>query len=183
METDRKVGMERAKELFLYYCGNQYYMDLDGDGDEYRSYRVPKEKEEEWRREYLDEFFRQERHGKEALGSYANAVYFLKSDRSDEDADRFLYYPLRTKGLDDATVLFMLRHSYRLAEKWMKKKKFPEEEKKAYLPVLDEYIREVQKRAEEGTVTRVEDYVLQEFADPAYAAVYLKELRQDWERL
>ena len=51
--------MERAKELFLHYNGNQYYMDLNGDGNEYRSYRVPKETEEAWRREYLDHFFEQ----------------------------------------------------------------------------------------------------------------------------
>ena len=175
--------MERAKELFLCYCGNQFYMDLDGDGAEYRSYRISKEQEEEWRREFLDRFSKQEHHGKEALGSYAKVVDFLKSDRSDEDAGWFLYYPLRTKGLDDATILFMLRYSFRLAEKWTKRKAFPKEEAKDYLSVLDEYTRAVQSRAEDGSITRAEDYTLQEFSDPVYVASYLKDLRQDWDRL
>ena len=178
-----RSGMERAKELFLYYCGNQYFMDLNGDGDEHRGYQISREKEEEWRREYLSQFFQQKHYGKEAAGSYANAVNFLKSDRSDEDAERYLYYPLRVDGLDDATVLFMLRYSYKLAEKWTKKKKFSREEKKEYLTVLDEYVEEVQKRAEEGTITRAEDYTCQEFFDPVYVAAYLEDLRKDWDRL
>ena len=97
--------MERAKELFLYYCGNQYFMDLNGDGNEYRGYQISQEKEEEWRREYLDRFLQQKRYGREAFGAYAKAVEFL---RSDEDGQNYLYYPFRTDGLDDVTILFML---------------------------------------------------------------------------
>ena len=48
-----KTGIERAKELFMQYSGNRFYMDLNGDGREYDAYRIPRETEEEWRREYL----------------------------------------------------------------------------------------------------------------------------------
>ena len=60
--------MERAKEMFLQYGGNRYYMSLDGVEQIYNSYRVSKETEEEWRREFLDGFFEQKRFGKDALG-------------------------------------------------------------------------------------------------------------------
>ena len=33
--------MERAKELYLKYNGNRYYMDLNGEGREFVSQRIP----------------------------------------------------------------------------------------------------------------------------------------------
>ena len=39
--------MERAKEMFLQYGGNRYYMSLDGVEQIYNSYRGSKETEEE----------------------------------------------------------------------------------------------------------------------------------------
>ena len=51
-----KTGMERAKELFIKYSGNRFYMDRNGDRHEYESYSIPKETEEEWRSEYLSQF-------------------------------------------------------------------------------------------------------------------------------
>ncbi|MBQ6560379.1 MAG: hypothetical protein IJL85_06075 [Erysipelotrichaceae bacterium] len=175
--------MERAKELFLYYCGNQYFMDLNGDGNEYRGYQISKEKEEEWRKEYLDQFLVQKCYGREALRSYANAVKFLKSKRCDNNGKEYLHYPLRSDWLDDVTILFMLPYSFQLAEKRTEKRSLSKEEIKNYLLVLDGYIEEVQKRVEDGTITRAEDYTLQEFSDPTYVAKYLKDLRQDWNRL
>ncbi len=46
--------------------------------------------------------------------------------------------------------------------------------------MLDGFAKDVQKRAEEGTMTRSEDYTMQEFSDPVYIADYLKDLRQRW---
>ena len=48
------------------------------------------------------------------------------------------------------------------------------------MAALDEYARAVQRRADEGTMTRSEDYTMQEFSDPVYIADYLKDLRQRW---
>ena len=172
--------MERAKELYLYYGGNRYYMSLNGDEKEYDGYNVPKETEEVWRREYLDRFFETERTGRAALASYANAVSLLRSDRSDNDRDRFLYYPLERPGPDDVTVLFMLPYSFRLAERWAKKGCFTRREADGYLQELKEYSREVQSRMRAGTMTRSEDYTLGEFSDPEYVAGYLESLRQKW---
>ena len=175
--------MDRAKELFLQYNGNQFYMDLDGDGNEYRSYNVPKETEEAWRREFLDSFFAQKLYGKEALKAYGTAVDFLKSDKSDEDWERFLYFPLRAEWLDDVTVLFMLRSALKLAEKWSKKGKLSKEEIRAYETALAGFTEVVQRRADSGALTRSEDYVMQEFSDPVYVESYLKDLKEKWERL
>ena len=50
-----KTRIERAKDIFMKYCGNRYFMDLDGVRSEYDWYQVPKETEEEWRREYLSQ--------------------------------------------------------------------------------------------------------------------------------
>ena len=172
--------MERAKELFMKYNGNRFYMDLDGEGSEYDGYQVSKETEEIWRREYLDQFFEQEQHGKEALASYTKAVDFLKSDRSDPDGESFLYYPLRSSSLDDVTILFMLPISFRLAEKWTKKGKFSKKEAEEYLLVLNDFFQAVQKRVEDGTLTRADDYTWNEFSDPDYVSHYIEDLRQKW---
>ena len=48
--------MERAKEIFLKYNGNHFYMDRNGDGYEYASYHVPKETEEIWAKEIISFF-------------------------------------------------------------------------------------------------------------------------------
>ena len=175
--------MERAKEMFLQYCGNRYYMALDGEEQVYNSYRVSKETEEAWRREYLTRFFDAKRTGKKALGAYEKAVTFLKSDRSDGNGEAFLHYPLRASGLDDVTVLFMLRGSFRLAEKWAGKGKLSREEVDSYLSAFDGFSRSVLERAEKGTLTRAAEYVMGEFADPLYIADYLDDLRKSWRKL
>ena len=77
----------------------------------------------------------------------------------------------------------MLQHSFRLAERWSKKGKLPKEETGRYLAVLEGFACEVQAGAEAGTLTRADDYTMNEFADPLYVADYLKELKQKWERL
>ena len=178
-----KDVMERAKVLFIQYSGNRFYMDLNGDGKEYDSYRIPKETEDEWRREYLSQFFELKRYGKDALSSYTHAADFLKSDIADDYWKRMLYYPLRSDWLDDVTILFMLPVSFRLAEKWSEKGKFSQTGADEYLCVLDEFIQNVLKRADAGTLTRAQDYQLQEFSDEVYAAGYLKDLRQKWAEL
>lgn len=175
-----KTGMERAKELFLQYSGNRFYMDLNGDGYEYDGYRVSAETEEAWRREYLARFFEEKRYGKEAVSSYGHAAAFLKSDRSDECWEEILYYPIRSDWLDDVTILFMLPTSFRLAEKWYKKGKFSRKEAEEYLQALDGFVRSVRKRADTETLTRAEVFDRQEFSDPVYVAAYLTELWQKW---
>ena len=155
-------------------------MALNGDENEYDRYRVPKETEETWRREYLTQFFEQKRYGRDALGAYARAAGLLKSDRSDECWESVLYYSLRSGWLDDVTRLFMLQESFRLAERWSKKGRFSREDAGGYLQALDEFAGGVLKRAEGGTLTRAEDYTMQEFSDPAYVKDYLNDLRRKW---
>lgn len=178
-----KTGPERAKELFLQYNGNRYYMALNGEEQEYDGYHVSKATEEMWRREYLTQFFEQKRYGREALGAYATTADFLKSAGDDETWIKFLYYPITSDWLDDVTILFMLRFSFQSVEHRAKKGKLPADAVKAYVQILDGYLARVQNRAEDGTLTRATDYTMQEFADPVYVTDYVKNLRQDWERL
>ena len=175
-----KTGMERTKELYFRYGGNRFYMDLNGDGYEYDGYRVSGETEESWRREYLTRFFEEEKCGKEAAVSYEHASGFMKSDRSDGCWEDILYYPLRSGRLDDVTVLFMLPAGFRLAERWSKKGRFSREDAGGYMKALDEFAQSVRERAGAGTMTRAEDYDLNEFSDPVYVAGYLEELREKW---
>lgn len=175
-----KNGTERAKELFMKYGGNRFYMDLNGDGNEYGAYRIPEETEEEWRREYLSRFFGSRTYGREALLSYSRAADLLKSDIDDDLWERVLYYPLRSGWLDDITVLFMLPVSFRLAEKRARNAKLTRDTADGYRRALDGFVQDVLKRADAGMLTRARDYGPQEFSDEVYAAAYLKDLQQKW---
>ncbi len=175
--------MERAKELFLKYNGNRFHMDREGDGSEYESYHISKETEEMWAEEFISSFLETKMQGREAYRAYTSATELLKSDRRNKDWDIFLYYPLRAEHLDDVTILYMLGSSFRMAEKAVKKHCFSRKETDAYLQELDQYIQSVQFRAEKGTLTRSEDYVMQEFSDPVYVADYLAGLKQKWNDL
>ena len=175
--------MERAKELFLKYNGNRFHMDRDGEGCEYDGYHIPKETEEMWAEEHVSRFLESETRGREAVRAYSAAAELVKSDRQDGQWDRCLYYPLKAKHLDDVTVLYMLSESFRMAERAVKKRRFSREEADAYLQALAGYIREVTVRAEKGTVTRAEDYVMQEFSDPVYVSKYLNDLEKKWRGL
>ena len=177
------TGMERAKELFLYYSGNKFYMDLNGDGNEYESYRVSRETENEWRREYLDRFLEEKQYGKDALNAYLKAADFLKSDMSDGCREDILYYPFRSGQTDDVTALFMLQAGLRLAERWSEKGHFSRSDAEAYIRALDAFTEGIMKRSEAGTMTRAEDYDMGEFSDPVYTAGYLKDLRDKWSEL
>ena len=175
--------MNRAKEMFLQYCGNKFHMDRNGDLYKYNAFHISKETEEEWRKEYLSQFFEQKRYGRNALGSYSTAVVFLKGRKRDENWERFLYYPIRADWLDDVTVLFMLSDSFKLAEDRIRDGDFSRKEADDYLQALGEFIQAVQKRADAGTLTRSEDYIMQEFSDSIYVAKYLQDLLKDWTRL
>ncbi len=175
-----KTGMERAKELFMQYSGNRFFMDLNGEGHEYAGYRIPKETEEEWRREYLSRFFEQKRYGRDALLSYAHAADFLKSDMTADCWERILYYPLRSNWLDDVTILFMLPASFQLAEKRAEKGKLSRDAANEYLHALDSFIQNILKRADAAMLTRAEDYHQQEFSDRVYVAAYLNDMQQKW---
>lgn len=172
--------LERAKELFLKYNGNRFYMDHDGEGYKYESYHVSKETEEGWAKEFIDDFLNTKLYGKEAIRAYITATELLKSDRKNDDWEKCLYYPLRADHLDDVTILYMLPISFRMAEKAMKKNSFSPQEAASYREELDAYSRKVLDRAAKGTLTRATDYVMQEFSDPAYVEKYLDELRQKW---
>ncbi len=172
--------MQRAKELFMQYSGNRFYMDLNGDGIEYNSYRIPKETEEEWRKEYLSQFFGQRRYGRDALLSYVLATDFLKNDMTDDGWERVLYYPIRSDWLDDVTILFMLPVSFHLAEKLTEKGKISRDTVDEYIHALDSFVQNILKRSEAGMLTRAQDYHLQEFSDEVYVASYLKDLQQKW---
>jgi hypothetical protein len=76
-----KTREERAKELFLKYNGNRFYMDREGDGSEYEGYHIPKETEELWAKEFIFGFLKTELKGREALHAYSTAAELLKRDR------------------------------------------------------------------------------------------------------
>lgn len=175
-----KTGIERAKELFIQYSGNRFYMDLNGDGYGYDRYCIPEETEQAWRKEYLSQFFEQKRYGRDALRSYAIAVDFLESDMTDDCWKRVLYYPFRSDWLDDVTILFMLPVSFRLAEKRTEKGMFSLDTADEYLHALDGFVQNILKKAEDGTLTRSRDYHMQEFSDEVYVADYLRDLQQKW---
>lgn len=171
---------KRAKELFLKYNGNRFHMDREGEGGEYESYHISKETEEMWTEELISSFLTSEMHGKEAFRTYSAVTELLKPDRQNPHWDTLLYYPLRTDHLDDVTILYMLRDSFRMAERAAGRHCFTKEEADAYLCELERYTQLVQARAENGTMTRAADYVMQEFSDPVYIADCLNSLRQKW---
>lgn len=175
--------MDRAKELFYEYHGSRFYMDHDGAGREYDSYRVSKETEEMWAEEYVSGFLSSRLCGKEARRGYSAAADLIKCCGCGGDWYACLYYPLRAGHLDDVTVLYMLSDSFRMAEKAVKKHCFSKEEADAYLEELDGFARQVLARAGNGTMTRADDYVLQEFSDPAVVSEHLCCIRKKWEGL
>ena len=172
--------MKRAKELFIQYRGNRFYMDRNGVRREYDSYAIPKETEEAWRKEYLSQFFEQKRHGRDALLSYAHATDFLNGDMNDDCWERVLYYPLRSDWMDDVTILFMLPISFQLAEKKAKKGEFSRNAATEYMRALDGIVQNIMKRVNANLLTRAQDYSLQEFSDEVYVASYLNDLQQKW---
>ena len=109
--------MERAKELFFKYSGNRFFMDREGDGNEYESYNVSKETEKAWAKEFVSFFLESGLQGKEALRNYSAAAELTGRYGEDKSFDAVLYYPLRAAQLDDVTILFMLGASFRMAEK------------------------------------------------------------------
>jgi hypothetical protein len=175
--------MDRAKELFLKYNGNRFFMDREGDGSEYESYRVSKETEKEWAEEYISSFLKSGLRGREALRSYTAASELVRKDSGYKRLDALLYYPLKSADLDDVTVLFMLGASFRMAENAAIKGRFSTEDAERYLQELDIYIGDVLLRAEAGTLTRSEDYVMREFSDPVYVKEYLSGLKNKWKEL
>ncbi len=92
-----KTREERAKELFLKYNGNRFYMDREGDGSEYEGYHIPKETEELWAKEFIFGFLKTELKGREALRAYSTAAELLKRDRMGDRWEQCLFYPLRAK--------------------------------------------------------------------------------------
>lgn len=171
---------ERAKELFLKYNGNRFHMDREGEGGEYESYHISRETEEMWTEELISSFLTSDMCGKEAFRTYAAVTELLKTDRQNKHWNTLLYYPLRTECLDDVTILYMLPDSFWMAEKAVNKNCFSKGEADAYLHELERYTRLVRDRAENGTMTRASDYVMQEFSDPAYIADYLSSLKRKW---
>ena len=183
MNDFEKERLERARQIFLDYQGNRFYMDHDGTGAEYESYHVSKETEEAWAKEYIDHFLETRMHGKEALRNYSGGTGMLKKEKQEDEWEKCLYYPLRSEHLDDVTILYMLEDSYRMAEKAAKRNRFFKEEKDAYIQELNIFLKEVQKRVENGTVSRAEDYIVQEFSDSVYTEDYLNRLKKKWEGL
>ena len=179
IDTYYEVTMiKRAKELFLKYNGNRFHMDREGEGGEYENYHISRETEEMWTEELISSFLKSDMHGKEAFRTYAAVTELLKADRQNKHWNTLLYYPLRTECLDDVTILYMLQDSFRMAERAADRHCFTKEEADAYLHELDQYIQLIQTRAEDGTMTRAADYVMQEFSDPVYIADYLSSLKR-----
>ncbi len=175
--------MNRAKELFLKYSGNRFYMDREGDGAEYDRYHVPKETEEMWAEEYISAFLLSEMNGRDAIRAYSTAAELLNRFVPDERWTGCLYYPLRAEHLDDATALYMLQTSFRMADRAAKKHRFSKEDRDTYVRELNEYIHSIKTRIEAGTMTRSTDYMPQEFSDPVYTADYLNSIAEKWNGL
>lgn len=175
--------MKRAKELFIQYSGNRFYMDQNGVRREYDSYAIPKETEDTWRIEYLSQFLEQKEYGKDALLSYTRATNFLNGNTSDEWWEKVLYYPLLSDWLDDVTILFMLPISFQLAEKMAEKGKLSRDVAVKYMQALDDFVLNIMKRINTDLFTRAKDYTLQEFSDKDYVAAYLNDLQQKWTNL
>ena len=175
--------IDRAKELFIAYGGNRFYMDNDGVVEEYAAYHVTKETEERWADEYIRDFLQTDRKGKDALKAYRTAAELLRREQLKSYFKTCLYYPIRTQRLDDVTRLFMLQISFQMTETAAKKGLFSREEAKAYLQKLDDFSGRIMTRAENGTLTRSEDHVMREFADPEYTAGYMDDLKQKWRGL
>jgi hypothetical protein len=172
--------MERARELFLRYNGNRFYMDHDGVGYEYDGYHVPKETEAAWARESVLGFLGSKTRGKEALRAYSAAAEFVGRAELVGFWERCLFYPFRAEHLDDVTTLFMLSRSYRMAESAAKRRRLLRSAVDAYVRELDGYIRRIQERMAAGTLTRDADYDMNEFSDPVYVEDYLSDLRKKW---
>ena len=175
--------MERAKELFYRYHGNRFHMDRDGVGTEYDAFHVSRETEEQWTGELIARLLETEPEGREALRLCSAVSDMAVRDRRGEEWDACLYYPLKAKQLDDVTVLFLLSCSFRMAEKAAKKHRFSPREAAAYRRELDSFCRSVLERADGGTLTRSEDYVMREFSDPVYVKEYIDELKMKWDGL
>lgn len=175
--------MDHAKELFFKYNGNRFYMDLNGEGHEYDKYHISRETEEKWAEEYILSFLNSKTHGKDAVRGYSAVAELLKRSIRSDLLEKCLYYPLKARHLDDISILFMLPNSFTLAERAVKKGGFIKNDAVAYIQDLDLYITQVQKRADNGTLTRNTDYGMQEFADPVYVNNYLHSLRKKWDGL
>ena len=178
-----EAWVERAKELFYKYHGNRFYMDHDGAGREYDSYHISKETEELWTKELISGVTGSKHQGKEALSVYSAAADMIKRDRMKDEWDELLYYPLSAGHLDDVTTLYMLSGSFKMAEKASKRDLFSKEEADTYMLKLERYVLTVRERSEEGTLTRAQEYIPQEFSDPVYVADYLQGLKKKWEEL
>ena len=179
MKDTKNTGTDRARELFLKYAGNRFFMDREGDGNEYDNYHISKETEAMWADEFIKDFLESDIQGREALRTYATAVELVKYGKQ-EEWQSCLYYPLQTKQLDDVTVLFLLPYSFRMAERAAGKQKLSKETTDAYIHQLDVLILQLQERVENGTLSRSEDYILQEFSDPVYTRGYLAEIKKKW---
>ncbi len=158
-------------------------MDLDGRGGEYEIFRVPKETEDLWAKEFVRDLRSSEKRGREALGEYSAAAHLARRLGSAEDRRYCLFHPLRAPELDDVTRLFMLSDSFRMAERAAAEGSLSGEEAEAYLAELDAFSALVIARAENGSLSSSEDYVMREFSDPEYVSRYLAELRVKWTRL
>ncbi|MBR2809019.1 MAG: hypothetical protein IKE33_02170 [Erysipelotrichaceae bacterium] len=175
-----KTEMEKAKELFVQYCGRHFFMDVDGVRAEYDSYHIPKEIENKWRREYLSQFFKQRKTGKDALRSYSQAIDFMNEDINDDTWERLLFYPFRCDWLDDVTILFMLQRDYYFVEQWINEGRFAKETISEYKNILNGFAQDILKRLREGTLTRDVDYEMNEFSDESYVSSYLEDLQLKW---
>ncbi len=162
----------RAKELFLYYRGNRYFMDLDGDGAEYASYRVPKETERAWAREAVGALFSTKASGTGLMREYAGVAGLLEFVPESRQWNRVLFYPMRTEapGADGVTVLFMLGQGPELLKKGLKDGMFTLADARNYREELIRFADGMAEKAEKGTLTRCPDYTMNEFSDPVYVS-------------
>jgi len=175
--------VDRAKQLFYQYHGNRFYMNHDGVEQEYDSYHISKETEELWAKEFVSAFLESGLTGKKTVQAYSIVTDLLKIERDGNVFETCLYYPLRADHLDDVTRLFMLPLSFKMAEAAARKKQFSKQEAAAYIHELESYMKQVMDHVEKESLSRAEDYVLNEFSDPVYVADYLRDIKERWERI
>lgn len=77
--------MNKAKEIFLFYCGSYFHMERDEQLTKYKGYNIDRNTEKEWLREYQSELLTKIEEGKSIehnLIIYCDALRNLRDDKN-----------------------------------------------------------------------------------------------------
>ena len=109
------LSFEEAKRLFFRYRGSTFGLDFDGYGDAYRKCRIPRETEEEWRREIKEDLLHEisGEQGKKRLSAVQGYAEMI----SDDEAASFLCRILRDCDLDSFSATVICEQLQEVAQK------------------------------------------------------------------